>query len=135
MIVLHARALLTLATAEPLSDWVLTQVARDEVAAPAHQPVQVLAALDRLARSGVLDEAQLDEAVTAVVTLPQRLEVVDTPLVRRARALGPAVPFTDALHVALAERLQVPVVTTDPALALHPLRVEVLSPPPWLRPR
>ncbi|WP_380166985.1 hypothetical protein [Jannaschia sp. R86511] len=138
MIVLHARALLSLAVAEPRSDWLLTQLHHDEPAAPAHQPTWVLAALVRLAARGVLAPDDLGAAVTAVVTLPQRLEPPDERLVRRAQALTGLVGFLDGLHVALAERLEVPVLATDCALSRDDvrarLRCEIVTPPAWLYP-
>lgn len=138
MIVLHADALLCAALAEPRSEWVLTQVVHDEVTAPSHQPTWVIETLTALSNRGLLDDTELDEAVTAVVSLPQRLVPVDAALVRRARDLGAALPFLDGLHVALAERLEVPLVTTDAARVgtdeSTGALCQVLSPPAWLYP-
>lgn len=138
MIVLHAPALLCAALAEPRSEWVITQVVHDEVTAPAHQPTWVLGSLLALTARGLLGDDELRDAVRAVVTLPQQLQTPDAALLQRAAALTTVLPLLDGLHVALAERLDVPLVTTDGprlrAISDDVSRCQVVSPPAWLYP-
>lgn len=139
VIVLHARALLCAALAEPRSEWVVTQVVHDEVAAPSHQPTWVLKALLTMA-GRELDDGELDEAVTTVLSLPQDLHPPDPGMVARARELTAAMSFLDGLHVALAERLGVPMVTSEDwppgsgDTEADAGRCQVLTPPAWLFP-
>jgi|GEM_PF-2068652 len=138
VIVLHSDALLCAALAEPRSEWVITQIVHDDLAAPSHQPTWVLGALLALAGRGLLDDGELGEAFSAVLTLPQELHAPDAGLVGRARDLTAVMPFLDGLHVALAERLDVPLVLTAAgrlgAADEDGVRCQMLSPPAWLYP-
>ena len=132
MMVLDHRALLAIALAEPVSDWLLGELrhARGRVAAPAHQAAAVLAVVVDLQLGGRLEPSDAAAAVSAVLTFPVQPHAPDHADVLRARELVPVMPFLDGLHVALAERLAVPMLTTR--AGVHgSARCELLSPPSW----
>ena len=57
MIALDASALVDAVLDQPAGEWVLEQIAGEEVAAPAHQSAEVLSALSRLVRAGEIEPA------------------------------------------------------------------------------
>ncbi|WP_336920995.1 type II toxin-antitoxin system VapC family toxin [Aquipuribacter sp. SD81] len=131
MIVLDASALVEVVVARPDRHWVVDLLAVHEPAAPAHQLVEVTTALAVLGRRGVLSPDEVDAAAVAAAELPQRVEPVDADLVQRALALRRGGTVAAALYVALAERLDVPLLTTDPRLAWAVPTGRVLAPEPW----
>lgn len=117
MIVLEHRAVLAIALAEPLSDWLLGEVAKagGVVAGPAHQPARALHVLADLERAGRIERHEGADAVAAVLTMPFQAHPPERTSVSRARQLSTLMPLLDALHVALAETLDVPLLTTGAA--------------------
>lgn len=87
-----------------------------ELHAPAHLDAEVFSALGRLHRAGHLTAGAVEDGLAALATMP----VTRHPLVELT---GPAwglrdnMRLVDALYVALAERLDAPLVTTDHRLA------------------
>lgn len=128
MIVLDASALVDLVLDQPAGPWVLEQIARDEVTAPAHQPAEVLSAIARLVRSGEIDASTAHDAVSDLAGLPQRLVPPNLQQLRRAFELGGRVRVLDGLYVALAEELRCPLVTTDQRLARANPPCDVVTP-------
>lgn len=85
--------------------------------------------LRRAVRAGELTAARAGKALDVLARMPLR-RVVHRPLLARAWALRENVSFYDALYVALAERLQLPLITLDRRIAAAPgLRtaVEVIA--------
>ncbi len=98
-------------------------------AAPAHQLAEVLLAVSRLQRSGVLDRRQVQDVMDRAVAVEQD-PVRPTPAhVRRAVVLSDHMRVTDGLYVALAGELGYALVTTDRRLGRAGLDCEVRTPP------
>ena len=55
MIVLDASALADAVLDQPAAEWVLEQIAGEDVSSPAHQPAEMLSALSRLIRAGEIE--------------------------------------------------------------------------------
>ena len=128
MIVLDAAALVDVLTDQPDASWVLDRIEGTPVCAPGHQPAEVLSALARLQRAGVLDEAAAREALVEAGGLRQELVPLTEELVLRAFDLAGRIRVLDGLYVALAEARGARLVTTDRRLARAQLPVEVETP-------
>lgn len=116
MIVLDASALVDVVLDQAPKLGVLQHLDQ-EIVAPAHQPVEVLSAIARLERGGVISAEIARAALRDAGELVQQLVVPDPALVRRAFELRERIRVVDGLYVALAERLDCPLVTTDGRLA------------------
>ncbi len=128
MIVLDASALVDVLADQEHADWLLDQMQAGDVLAPAHQPAEVLSALARLHRAGVLTEDAARDALAAAMALRQHL-VVPSPLhVQRAFDLRDRIQVLDGLYVALAEERGVPLLTSDQRLVRADPPCEVLAP-------
>lgn len=98
-------------------------------AAPELLDAEVLHVLRRHAAAGLLDPSAARLAVDHLVDAPV-VRVPHRPLLARAWELRHALTASDALHVALAERFDVPLVTCDARMAGshgHHARIEVLA--------
>ena len=129
MIVLDASALIDVALVQRNAKWILDQIDEEEVAAPAHQPAEVLSALVRMVRAVALTPEAAREALDAAMEIPQRLVPPSAAHVRRAFALREHIRVADGLYVALADELGCPLVTTDRRLAGAQAPCEVRVPP------
>jgi predicted nucleic acid-binding protein len=129
VIVLDASALVDVVIDQPSAPWVLDQIADEEVAAPAHQPAEILSALARLVRAAVLEPGAARDAVDEAFALPQRLIPAGPAHARRAFALRDRVRVVDGLYVVLADELGCPLVTTDRRLAGAEVPCEIRVPP------
>ncbi|MGH8892078.1 MAG: type II toxin-antitoxin system VapC family toxin [Actinomycetes bacterium] len=129
MIVLDASALVELAVSPRTSAWVIDRLAGEDAVAPGHQPAEVISALARLARAGLLSESDLPNAFDAVSDTDVNLRHISSAHLSRALALRPSIRVTDGLYVALAEELACPLVTTDRRLARSVTTCQVLAPP------
>ncbi|OLS97105.1 hypothetical protein BJF90_42930 [Pseudonocardia sp. CNS-004] len=129
MIVLDASALVDLVLDQRGSEWVVGQIDGEEIAAPAHQPGEVLSALARLVRSAVLTPEVARDALDEALDLPQRLVPPPAAHIRRAFALREHIRVTDGLYVALADELGCALVTTDRRLVGAHAPCEVRVPP------
>lgn len=118
MIVLDAAALVDAVVGTGRRDWVLDQLAGEQVVAPAHQPAEVLSALARLARSGTIDRDAAVVAVRAARELEQELVVPSAAHLTWALDHQDRIRVLDGLYLALASDHGCPVVTTDTRLAL-----------------
>lgn len=85
-------------------------------AAPQLLTAESLHVLRKLTRRGLLTEEQAKEALDNVLDVPIAL-IDHLPLARRAWELRHAASAYDALYLALAEQLEVPLVTCDARLA------------------
>ncbi|GGU40579.1 type II toxin-antitoxin system VapC family toxin [Lentzea flava] len=96
-------------------------------AAPQLLTAESLHVLRKLAQRGLITDAQAEEALDNLLDAPITL-IDHPPLVRRAWELRHAASAYDALYLALAEQLDVPLVTCDARLAGasgHEAEVEV----------
>lgn len=93
--------------------------------APAHFDVEVLSALGRMQRAGMLTVAQVDAALDEMRHAPvNRHDIV--PLLTGAWAHRDTLRLTDALYVQLATTEGLPLLTTDQRLArAWPLAVTI----------
>lgn len=128
MIVLDASALVEVVLALRHRDWVLDHLAGDGVSAPPHQLVEVASALARLERAGVIGPDDAARALDDAAALPQRVDALTPALVKRAYALRGSIRVADAFYVALAEREDAVLLTTDGRLARAGLPCRVTSP-------
>lgn len=95
------------------------RLSAEALAAPALLDAEVGGAVRRRWLRRELDPEQADAAVADLITLEiSRFDHV--VLLARAWSLRNTMTFTDALYVALAERLDVPLVTLDAKLARAP---------------
>ena len=84
--------------------------------APAHLDVEVLSALGRLHRAGLLDEDDVERGLRQLSSAPvARHDLPD--LLTGAWSRRADLRLADALYVELADRLGVPLLTTDRRLA------------------
>lgn len=116
MIVLGASALVDVVLDQPNRDELLEHFDQP-LTAPAHQSAEVLSAIARLRRAGVLDSAAASDAMRAAAALVQDLVVPDARLLARTLALDGRIRVLDGLYIALAERLGCAVLTSDRRLA------------------
>jgi predicted nucleic acid-binding protein len=130
VIVLDASALVDVVLVQRNATWILGLLDEEEVAAPSHQPAEVLSALARLVRSGGLAPDAARIALDAALGRAQQLVPPSAAHVRRAFALRDRIRVSDGLYVALADELGCPLVTTDRKLAGANTPCEVWVPPP-----
>jgi predicted nucleic acid-binding protein len=112
MIVLDASALVDVVTDQPAKPAVLEHL-EQPIAAPGHQLAEVLSAVARMARGGLLDAEAAAAAVADAAALSQNHVPLDDELLARALVLNGRLRALDGLYVALAERLACPLLTTD----------------------
>lgn len=126
MIVVDASVLVTgLADDGPDGDRVRARLRGERLAAPHLIDVEVLAAWRRLTKARDLDDRRVALAMEDLRSL--RLDrVPHGPLMDRCWQLREHVTIYDAVYVALAEAMEVPLLTADVKLASAPgLRCEV----------
>lgn len=83
---------------------------------PAHFDAEVLSALGRLQRGGDLTARAVGGRLALLATVPVTRHTLESLVVPAWRRRGD-LRLTDALYVALADELDLPIVTTDAALA------------------
>lgn len=94
-----------------------------ELHAPAHLDAEVLSALGRLYRAGHLSADDVEAGLQALAAMPvTRHPLAD--LLADTWALRDNMRLVDALYVALATRLDTPLITTDHRLARTCTRAE-----------
>jgi predicted nucleic acid-binding protein len=116
VIVLDASALVDIITDQPAKDSALEHLGQ-QIAAPAHQLAEVLSALARLVRAEAISADAARAAMAEAAALEQDHVVPDDAQLRRALELQPNIRALDGLYVALAERLNCVLLTTDVRLA------------------
>jgi predicted nucleic acid-binding protein len=95
--------------------------------APAHLDVEVVSALGRIHRVGLVSARRVERALEQVVSLPVVRHAVNELALgawRRRQRLR----LADALYVELAERIDCPLLTTDARLARSSHIVELVAP-------
>jgi predicted nucleic acid-binding protein len=128
MIVLDASAVVDVLLDRSSADWVLHEMQNQELSAPSHQPAEVLSAVARIVRSGLLEPETAQDVIAEFAELVQMLVLPTGEHLHRALQLQPRVRVLDGLYVALAASLACPLVTTDRRLAGAGLSIEVRSP-------
>jgi predicted nucleic acid-binding protein len=88
----------------------------DDLYGPGHLPLEITSALARLVRAGTLTTDQMRTALADTAAFG--ITIVETTLDDTLRVLElPSLRIADALYVALAERLNQPLLTTDTRMA------------------
>lgn len=120
MIVVDASIIVTaLADDGPDGDRVRTRLRGERLVAPHLIDVEVLSAWRRLASAGDLDQRRVELAMADLRSL--RLDrVPHDRLLRRCWELRQNLTVYDATYVALAEAMEVPLLTADAKLAAAP---------------
>ncbi len=117
MIVVDASVLTTaLADDGAAGDLIRSRLSSAELTAPAVIDLEVTSVLRRLARTGRLPERRAAQALGDMVDLPFE-RAAHAPLLERCWELRANVTAYDAAYVALAELLDVPLLTGDERLA------------------
>lgn len=121
MIVIDASAIVELITDENgLAARVGEALYEDpEWVCPAHTVVEVASALRGLWLGGRSSREECEARIAALARI-HPVEYSVTPLLERIMELAPNASAYDAAYVALAERLRVPLLTTDAKLARIP---------------
>lgn len=114
--VVDASALLELLLRGPRAAAVAAALDGRRMAAPTHVDVEVLAALRALEHDGALGPERVDVLISDLHQAPVERYSVRT-LLRSVWAMRTQLPPYDACYVALAARLECPLVTTDRRLA------------------
>jgi predicted nucleic acid-binding protein len=115
-IVLDASAMVDLLVADRKAAQIRDRLDSATVHVPAHFDAEVLSALGRLARAGKLTVDEVSALLNALGRAPfARHPLPD--LLSSAWARRDSLRLVDALYVALAQRLNVPLFTTDSLLS------------------
>ncbi|MEI6252610.1 MAG: type II toxin-antitoxin system VapC family toxin [Mycobacteriaceae bacterium] len=115
-VVIDASAMVDLLARTDRAPAVQARLAETILHAPAHFDAEVISALGRLQRAGVLDSDRADAALAALVRAPVTRHDLG-PLLAGAWARREVLRLTDALYVELAEQRNWPLLTTDHRLA------------------
>ncbi|MFN8222358.1 MAG: type II toxin-antitoxin system VapC family toxin [Gaiellales bacterium] len=130
MIVLDTSAAIDLAIRnEPRARFVADTIADvDLIAVPASFDAELLSALRRLERAGVIDEPAALAAVTLIDELGLDRFALES-LVARTWELRQSITIADGFFVALAEALDSPLLTTDAKLGrAHGHTAKIVAP-------
>lgn len=95
--------------------------------APAHLDAEVLSALGRLHRAGLLQADEVDQRLALLTSMPVRRQLLP-PLLPGAWARRADLCLVDALNVELAAQLKAPLITTDQRLARATPLAEAITP-------
>ncbi|MGH9280006.1 MAG: type II toxin-antitoxin system VapC family toxin [Acidimicrobiales bacterium] len=125
-LVVDASALVDLLLDEELGRAVGERIAGAALHAPAHVDAEVLSALGRLHRGGLLAAEGVTSRLVAIASAPIERHAV-APLLARAWERRHDVRVVDALYVELAAHLAVPLITTDAALGRATSIAEVVT--------
>jgi predicted nucleic acid-binding protein len=117
--VVDASALVELGLNTALGMRVAAALRGAALAAPAHADAEVLSAIGRLVRARDVSSVRAEQALAVIARAPLRRYVVH-PLLDAAWRLRDRVALPDAIYVALAQRLEAQLVTTDAALSRAP---------------
>ncbi|MBW4042912.1 MAG: type II toxin-antitoxin system VapC family toxin [Acidobacteria bacterium] len=124
-VVVDASALVDLLLGNRLGKAVARRLVDERLHAPAHIDSEVLSALGRMHRGGLLTVGQVDGMLRSLTAAPIARHGTDG-LVAGAWARRDRVRLVDALYLELAERVGGPLITTDLRLRHEP-RVEALE--------
>lgn len=115
-LVVDASAVVDLLIDSPEAPAVRVALAGRALHAPGHLHLEVASALGRLHRGRVVTRARANRAHELFLTMPVQSHDL-APLARAAWARQGRLRLADAYYVALAEELDVPLLTTDQRLA------------------
>ncbi|HSF84358.1 MAG TPA: type II toxin-antitoxin system VapC family toxin [Acidimicrobiia bacterium] len=124
--IIDASAMVDLLVGSPVAAAVRRRLRGHELHVPAHFDAEVLAALGRLQRAGELTVRQATPRVQRLSAAPLQRHLL-APLLNGAWKLRHNLRLVDALYVELANRLGVPIVTTDARLAAASRAAELLD--------
>ena len=126
MLVLDASAMVDLLIGAAVGVAVAERIEGEVAHAPGHFDAEVLSALGRLHRAGLLSAPQVGSRLARLEGAPiERHPLVG--LSRGAWGKRANLRLADALYVELAARLGVPLLTTDAALAAADRRAELVA--------
>ena len=129
-IVLDASAAVELLLRTPAGRRAESALRGSRVAVPAHFDAEVFSALGRLVRGGNLEEGLMEPILHELARAPFTRYTL-RPLLVASWSLRHNLALRDALYVALARRLEAPLVTADARLARAPdlgIGVTLVSP-------
>lgn len=118
-IVLDASAAVELLLRTPAGRRAESALKGNRVAVPAHFDAEVFSALGRLVRGGSLAEGLMEPILHELARAPFTRYAL-SPLLVASWSLRHNLALRDALYVALARRLEAPLVTADARLARAP---------------
>lgn len=124
--VLDASVAVELLTGRPLVAPVRARLEGVTLHAPTHLDAECLSALGRLHRAEALSTDQVHKALGHLAGAPITRHPL-TGLLASAWALRERIRLADALYVALADELDVPLLTTDARLARATSRAELID--------
>lgn len=125
-VVLDASAAVELLLRTPAGRRAESALRGSRVVVPAHFDAEVFSALGRLVRSGDIEEGLMEPILHELARAPFTRYAL-RPLLAASWSLRHNLALRDALYVALARRLEAPLVTADARLAQAPhLGVEVI---------
>ena len=125
-LVLDASAMVTLLIGGRAAVTVAKRIEGAEVHVPAHFDAEVLSALGRLQRASELSVADVADRLDMLAAAPFERHAV-APLLASAWDRRGHVRLVDALYVALADELGVPLITFDRGLASACEQAELLE--------
>jgi predicted nucleic acid-binding protein len=125
-LVLDVSAMVTLLIGGRVAVTVAKRIEGAEVHVPAHFDAEVLSALGRLQRASVLSVADVADRLEMLAAAPFERHAV-APLLAWAWTRRDNVRLVDALYVALADELGVPLLTLDRGLASACEQAELLE--------
>lgn len=126
VVVLDASVVVDLLAGTELASAAVDRLGHTVLHAPAHLDAEVLSALGRLHRAEYLSASQVDAALVQLASMPLTRHLLPA-LLPAAWALRGSLRLLDALYVALADHLDVPLLTTDRRLARACSRAEVIA--------
>lgn len=115
-VVIDASAMVDLLVGSDLASSVEARLRGHELHVPAHFDAEVLSAFGRLQRGGEMTIRQVGVRLQRVAAAPIRRHLL-APLLTDAWSLRDNLRLVDALYVALANRLDASILTTDAGLA------------------
>jgi predicted nucleic acid-binding protein len=104
---------------DPKAEWAVRTMAETRTVTTQLLPFEVAAALRNMQLKGTIDTTTASSAHRDLQSLPVELWP-HRPLAERAWALRESVTYYDACYIALAEKLDAPLVTLDRRLARAP---------------
>lgn len=111
-LIVDASAVVDVLIDAPAASAIRSRLRQNKLHAPAHLDAEVLSAIGRHHRAGDLST----EAVSSRLQILQRMPIQRhqlTPLLRDAWGYRQNLRLADALYAALADRLQIPILSTD----------------------